>query len=151
MLGELSSGEVEKLLTDNIIGRIGCTDGNMVYIVPVTYVYDGKYIIMHSRDGMKIDIMRKNASICFEVDVVHDLGNWESVIARGSFEELTNEEDRYYAMKKLVDKTLKLKVSETALPPHMSDNRVHPHQPGNVKVIVYRLALTEKTGRYEKN
>jgi hypothetical protein len=54
-------------------------------------------------------------------------------------------------MKKLVDKTLKLKVSETALPPHMSDNRVHPHQPGNVKVIVYRFALTEKTGRYEKN
>lgn len=151
MLGILTSEQIEAVLANNVLGHIGCTDGHIVYVVPVTYVYDGDHIILHSRDGMKIDMMRKNANICFEVDAMHDLNNWESVIAWGTYEELTNEEDKYMAMKKLVDRTLKLKVSETALPPHMSGNRVHPHQPGNVNAVVYRIALNKKTGRFEKN
>ncbi|MEJ7679120.1 MAG: hypothetical protein WKG06_14955 [Segetibacter sp.] len=33
-------------------------------------------------------MMRKNPELCFEVDIMHDMSDWKSIIARGTFEEL---------------------------------------------------------------
>jgi nitroimidazol reductase NimA-like FMN-containing flavoprotein (pyridoxamine 5'-phosphate oxidase superfamily) len=150
MIGRLCTEQIDELLYNNLVGRIGCRDSTQVYIVPVNYVYDGKYIIGHSVPGMKIQMMRKNPHVCFEVDEIKGLSNWKSVIAWGEYQELTDERERYNAMKLFVDRTLKLKISETAIPPELSDNRVHPRSPGNIRPIIYRILLTEKTGRYEK-
>jgi len=53
-------------------------------------------------------------------------------------------------MKLFVERTLKLKISETAIAPELSDHRVHPRSPGNIKPVIYRIVLNRKTGRYEK-
>lgn len=55
----------------------------ITYVVPVNYVYDGKFIIAHSVAGMKIQMMRKNRDVCFEVDEMKSITNWKSVIAWG--------------------------------------------------------------------
>ncbi len=45
MLGELNELQIDHLLLSQSVGRIACTDGKVPYIVPVTYVFDGKAII----------------------------------------------------------------------------------------------------------
>lgn len=151
MIGSLSYNAAKDVLTSNILGRIGCTDGTKTYVVPVNYVFDGKYIIAHSVLGMKIHMMRKNPKVCFEVDEMKGLTNWKSVIIWGEYQELTDERDRYSAMKLFVDRTMHMKISETAIPPEISGQRLHPRSPGNIKPIVYRIVIEEMTGRYERD
>jgi len=149
MIGQLKIEEIEKVLKENVVGRLGCYDGEKIYVVPVNYVYDDKYIIAHSVLGMKIRMMRKNPKICFEVDEMKSFTNWKSVIVWGEYQELSDERDRYYALKLFVDRTMHMKVSETAIPPKTSEQSLLPVAPGNVKPIVYRIVISEKTGRFE--
>ena len=151
MLGELTSGEIEQVLTSNILGRLGCTDGETVYIVPVNYVYDGRYIIAHSTEGQKIIMMREKPEVCFLVDEMLNMRNWRSVIAWGKFEEVTDEVEKQKDMEMLWRKMLKLKVSETALPPHAFAKRPRERQAGYIKVVIWRIDLKKKTGRFERN
>jgi uncharacterized protein len=151
MIGTLTIPQIEELLSSNILGRIGCNDGTKTYVVPVNYVYDQGFVIAHSAVGMKIEMMRKNPFVCFEVDEMKTLTNWKSVIAWGQYEELINERDRYYAMKIFVDKMMHMKISETAKPPELFEGRVHPRSQGTSKPVIYRIILTEKTGRYEND
>lgn len=137
------------MLEANVLGRIGCMEKNKVYVVPVNYIYDGKHIIAHSVEGMKIRMMRNNPSVCFEVDEMKSFTNWKSVIAWGEFQELTEERDRYQAMKLFVDRMMHLKISETAVLPELSIARIHPRSPGIIKPVVFRIVLNEKTGRFE--
>ncbi len=149
MIGKLTKEQIEEVLKENILGRIGCSDGKKNYVVPVNYVYDGKFIIGHSLTGMKIRMMRKNPDICFEVDEMKSFTRWKSVIVWGRYQELTDERDRYNAMKLFVDRMMHMKISETAIPPEISEKRVHPRSPGNIKPVIYRIVITEKTGRFE--
>lgn len=151
MIGNLNQEKMQDLLNRNVLGRIGCTDGTHCYVVPVNYVYDGKYIICHSLPGMKIDMMRKNPNVCVEVDEMTSFTNWKSVIARGVYQELTDERERYAAMKLFVDRMLRLKISETAVPPEISGQRIHPRSPGNIKPVIFRIVIHEMTGRYEND
>ena len=89
MLGELNDQEIDGVLHEAMIGRIGCHADGQTYIVPVSYAYDGEHVYGHSGSGRKVTMMRENPSVCFEVEKVDDLGNWQTVIAWGTFEELT--------------------------------------------------------------
>jgi len=149
MLGRLSTEQIDQVLHSNVLGRIGWNDGNKNYVVPINYVYDGKYIIGHSVVGMKIEMMRKNPHVCFEVDEMKNFTNWKSVIAWGQYEELEDEKEKYEAMKLFVDKMMHMKISETAIAPETTEKRVHPRSPGFIKPVIYRILITEKTGRYE--
>lgn len=152
MLGVLNEKEIEDVLVRNVTGRIGCTDGQRIYVVPVSYAYNNKYVIAHSKEGMKIDMMRKYSQVCFEVDEMQDLANWRSVIGWGQYEELVDEKERYYAMKFLISRLLHLQVSETARLPHLheGDGGDH-HEPPVHRPVVYRIRLDERTGRFEKH
>jgi hypothetical protein len=84
IIGDLSIKQSEDVLQNNFIGRIGYHDGAKTYIVPVNYLFDGQNIIIHSREGLKIHIMRRNPEVCFEVDEISSFTEWRSVIAWGS-------------------------------------------------------------------
>ncbi|MFN5134683.1 MAG: pyridoxamine 5'-phosphate oxidase family protein [Chitinophagaceae bacterium] len=149
MLGHLNKEEIEEVLTNGIVGRIGYSLKGKTYIVPINYVYDGRQVIAHSTEGNKIFMMRQNPQVCFEVEEIVNNQNWKSVIAQGTFHEITDERERYEAMKLFVDKMMKLKVSTTAHPPENNPERVRTNQ-HSAKAVIYRIILTEKTGRYEK-
>lgn len=148
MLGTLSIKEIEEVLTNHYVGHIGCHAEDVTYVVPVSYAYDGEYIYGHSEEGMKITIMRKNPNVCFQLEHMSDMANWKSVIAWGRFEELSNPLDRQKALHLLLNRRM----------PHISSRTVHlsPHWPfvpedkSEIKGVVYRIKLTEKTGRFEK-
>jgi len=102
MFGALNKNEVEEVLSQQIIGRIGCHADNITYIVPISYAYDGKCIYARTYEGLKVDLMRKNPSICFQVDSMDNMANWKSVIAWGKYKEITNADERNEAIKKLI-------------------------------------------------
>jgi nitroimidazol reductase NimA-like FMN-containing flavoprotein (pyridoxamine 5'-phosphate oxidase superfamily) len=148
MLGKLSMSEIEELLHHQLIGRIGCHFEDTMYVVPISYAYDGHYIYCHTHEGMKIDLMRKNPRVCFEVDHMQNMANWQSVISWGEFEELNDEEERSNALHKLHERILPMIASETT---HLSvDWPFTPTEINKIEGVTFRILLGEKTGRFEK-
>jgi nitroimidazol reductase NimA-like FMN-containing flavoprotein (pyridoxamine 5'-phosphate oxidase superfamily) len=147
MLGELNPDEIDRLLTDQLVGRIGCQSNGVVYIVPVTYAYDGMYIYAHSKEGMKIQMMRKNPMVCFEVDRMENNANWQSAIVWGRYEEMKGT-DQKLGLHKLLPRIQSLTASETATPD--ASDQPHQNENGPYKSVVYRIKVLEKSGRFEK-
>jgi nitroimidazol reductase NimA-like FMN-containing flavoprotein (pyridoxamine 5'-phosphate oxidase superfamily) len=150
MLGELTNIQIDQVLQSQVVGRIGCYTSGKVYIVPVTYTFEDNSIYAHSREGMKIKMMRKNPNICFEVDEIDNMANWRSVIVWGRYEELIAEADQQKALKILMERVMPLLYSETVSHPL---DRSHPPQivEKKKKAIFYRIKIAEKTGRFEKS
>lgn len=148
MFGTLSTLEMEELLQTNILGRIGCHANNTTYIVPISFAYKNKTIYCHSREGRKIEMMRQNPEVCFEVDKLTDLANWKSIIAWGKFQELTDTKERRDALVYLVNRVLPIVSSETT---HLSSSWPFPPDDVNeIKGIVFMINITKMTGRYER-
>ena len=149
MLGSLNKYQIDNLLRSEVIGRIGCSADGYTYVVPVTYVYTGSVIYAHTKEGLKIDLMRKNPEVCFEVDAIRDLANWQSVIIQGTYEELEGREAEE-ALQALVNRLHPMTGSETSIPRHGLDRPHSPIDPAIV-LVVYRINIKEATGRYEKS
>jgi nitroimidazol reductase NimA-like FMN-containing flavoprotein (pyridoxamine 5'-phosphate oxidase superfamily) len=150
MLGELNKEEIEDLLNTQLIGRIGCHADGVTYIVPVNFVYENPYIYAHSAKGLKIDNMRKNPEVCFEVDKIESLFIWQSVVCWGTFEEITDISGSEQAMQKIIRSIEPyLAKTEDAHPSHGILDQTS--EIGSTKeLIIYRINLTKKTGRFEK-
>ncbi|WP_184550665.1 pyridoxamine 5'-phosphate oxidase family protein [Mucilaginibacter sp. FT3.2] len=149
MLGELKDTEIEDLLKNQFVGRIGCHAEGVTYIVPVNYLYDGNNLLAHSAKGMKIDMMRKNPEICFEVDHIQNMNNWQCVIAWGTFEEIRDIHEKGEAMQKLLDRIMPVMDDETANPSHGFTANASDVGP-ELELIIYKITLSKKTGRFEK-
>jgi hypothetical protein len=148
MLGNLTKEQIEELLHTQGLGRIGCHVNEQTYVVPVSFAYDGESVICHSAEGKKIKMMRDNPQVCFEVDHVTNMANWQSVIAWGMYEELHGE-DAIKGMQALMDKFMRASISQTI---HAGPAPASEHGAGRVvKAVVYKIHLKEKTGRFEVN
>ncbi|MGA7671725.1 MAG: pyridoxamine 5'-phosphate oxidase family protein [Nitrolancea sp.] len=149
MIGEMTSKQIDQLLSAEMIGRIGCYADGKVYVVPVTYAYSNGCIYAHSSEGSKIRMMRGNPEVCFEVEHVENMSNWQSVITHGTFEELIGEEASR-AMEMLMERFLPFlgSTSETMPAPHRPGPGSAAHS-GNHQAVVYRICLRERSGRYE--
>lgn len=148
MLGDLSAQEIDSLLHNQLIGRIGCHADNEIFVVPITFVYKDGYIYGHSREGKKIQMMRKSPRVCFEVDDMKKLTHWQSAIAWGEYEEIESEEGKLNVFKLFSDRLAELEASETMKPSYRMPNP-HPHN-AEVKAITFRIRVYEKTGRFEQ-
>ena len=90
-----ASAEMVKLLTEERVGYLGMSADGKPYVIPLTYGYSEGRILFHcALKGSKLDIIRKNASVCFTVSrhfgemVSHPQGaechvNSDSVICYG--------------------------------------------------------------------
>lgn len=149
MLGQLSPEQIELVLRSQVVGRIGCQAEDRIYVVPISYAYDGEYVYAHSGDGMKLRALRARPAVCFEVEQIDDLANWRSVIAWGTFEE-PDAEGQAQSRKTLLDRFMPLMTSVTAQPTHGMGVSPPAAHGGAHAPIFFRLRLTEKTGRFEK-
>jgi hypothetical protein len=147
MLGSLNKWQIEGVLHKNLVGRIGFYGNKKIFIVPVTYVFDGKAIYVQSREGLKIELMRKDPEVCFEVDDIDNMANWRSVIVWGKYEELKTKKEQEYAQKTLSERLEPIVTSETAQPHEMRAPHVNVKEK---KAILYRITIDQYTGRYEK-
>lgn len=101
----------------------------------------------NSADGLKLETMRTNPAVCFEVEQVDDLANWRTVLAWGTFEELADVADEEHAWRRLHARLAPFMTSESSCPatPRTAQN-VGDHG----RSIFYRIKLSEKAGRYER-
>ena len=148
--GQLDAEQIDQVLHSELVGRIGCCAAGQPYVVPVFYAYDGTYVYGHSNEGMKIRMLRANPEVCFEVDHVESLVSWQSVIAWGRFEELEGEQANL-AEQVLVQRAKPfLAAAIGQLPRQSSESGSLSDATAEQRAIVYRIALTERTGRYQQ-
>lgn len=150
MLGTLNESQIENLLKEQVIGRIACHFQGETYLVPINYVYKDGYIYGHSALGKKIKMMRENPAVCFEVEHIHSVFHWQTVIAKGTFEEITDIEEKQQAMQGIIHRIMPFVTNPEGHPSHgitEKDSDVGT----KVELIVYRIKLSEKSGRFEQN
>jgi nitroimidazol reductase NimA-like FMN-containing flavoprotein (pyridoxamine 5'-phosphate oxidase superfamily) len=131
----MSNDEIETTLRRHRVGRIGCSANDRPYVVPITYAYDGVFVYGYSGLGRKIEVMREQPLVCFEVDEIDGDASWRSVIAEGLYEELAQGEERRAALARLVP-------GDGSGVPRTMD--------GGGSIVVFRLRLTERSGRFER-
>lgn len=147
MFGKLKPEEIEVFLNSHLVGRIGCHSGGRTYVVPVSYAYDGDNIYVHSLEGLKVEMMRENPSVCFQVDDTRKLSDWQSVICWGEFEEITEMAAKKEALDLLNSRVAPQLTSETM--------HVNPEWPftsnsvDTIKGLFFKIKVREKTGRFE--
>lgn len=150
MNGELNEHQINNILSSQMVGRIACCDKGYPYIVPVTYAYDGQYIYAQSLEGKKLDVMRKNPYVSFEVDISHDLNNWQSAVAFGQFEELTGA-DAETARELLFNKVIPLTtISEIHQHEHGEGSGHELSDATRIKPVMFRIRIHEKIGKFER-
>ena len=148
MLGQLNEIQINNILSSQVTGRIACTDGMQPYIVPVTYAFDGACIYGQTNEGHKLEIMRTNPNVCFEVDMMFDMRNWQSVLVYGTFEEL-EEGDSEKAKATLFTRIFPLSTSST-IHRHEHELVVEIDDSTRIKTVMYRINIKKMTGRFER-
>ena len=104
----MTEQEVKKLLSSAWVGRLGLSVEDEPYVVPVNFCYMDEKIFIHGRaDGRKIDYVKRNPKVCFEVDECNLDGSWVSVVVFGHAK-VSNEPDlRLKVMKELSQKLVR--------------------------------------------
>ena len=92
MILEMSPSEIDEFVLSQKVGRVGCHVADETYVVPVIYGWDADCIYVYTTEGKKVDMMRENPHVCFEIDEYQSSGGWRSVIAQGVFEELKHDD-----------------------------------------------------------
>jgi nitroimidazol reductase NimA-like FMN-containing flavoprotein (pyridoxamine 5'-phosphate oxidase superfamily) len=147
MIEPLSSAQIDMLLREQVVGRIGCHARGQTYVVPTTYAYADGAIICHTGNGLKVRMMRENPEVCFEVEDLRHLPRWSSVIARGRYEELHGDEaDR--ALDRLIARLGAEPPALTSMP-WQGAGTTEAVSRASRPEIVFRIVLVEKSGRRE--
>ena len=64
--------EIQTIIERADVCRIGLSDNNKPYIVPMNFGYRDNCLCFHcAKEGMKIEIIKRNNNACFEIDIVH--------------------------------------------------------------------------------
>lgn len=149
MIEALSQHQVINILKTEYVGRIGCSDKDQPYVVPVTFYFDedSNSIISHTGEGLKLQMLRNNPQACFQLDRIRAINDWESILVWGKFEELKGPDARN-GLHNLVLRIRELSEGSSQhieFLPEMSHSHI---QEG--KQIVYRIRLTGFSGRLQR-
>ncbi len=67
-----TESDIRTIIRQSRVCRLAMLDGDRPYIVPLCFGYQDGYLFFHSATrGKKIDLLRKNPTVCFEFDLVH--------------------------------------------------------------------------------
>jgi len=147
MRRNLDEKECVALLEQNYIGRLSYISAGFPHIVPLTYYYDPETntIISYSSEGHKIREMRKNTAVCLAVDEITSIGNWKSILALGSFEELSRIDAKHmlHEFSDGVKKVIKTNYGEN--PKNISEFSAKIDT--EYSPIVFRIKIIELNGK----
>lgn len=139
------SGLINEIMKTSEICRLGFTDGDEAYIVPVNYAYDNGNLYIHSAPaGKKIDLIRKNNKVSFEIENCYEIVkgeiacNWSakyrSVMGRGRIEILEDTASKVRGLDLIMRKhgaTIELRYDEAVL----------------AKMVILKLSVESVTGK----
>lgn len=140
MMTQMKEGEAQALLSRASLARLGCVVDGDPYIVPVNYFFEDGCAYIHSLPGQKIAALRAYPRACLQVDEIEDVCHWRSVLAVGSFEEITNPYERAAALNELFKRfpmmtPIEAAIAQDATPP---------------SVVVFRIRIEKICGVGER-
>ena len=75
---------IESIIRRSSVCRLALSEDNRPYIVPLCFGYEDNTLYFHSaREGRKLDILRKNNNVCFELDIDHEIVRSENACEWG--------------------------------------------------------------------
>jgi nitroimidazol reductase NimA-like FMN-containing flavoprotein (pyridoxamine 5'-phosphate oxidase superfamily) len=134
VIGSLDREAIEVLLTEARIARLAIhpLPGNdHPLLVPIPCFYTGGSFVVLSGPGQKIEAMRRNPRVTVEVDRFRATNDWESVVAQGSYRELTSKIERQLAIESI--------AALSGEPVVIGENS-----------ILFQIIIVSLSGRYER-
>jgi uncharacterized protein len=109
--------ELEEILKKADVCRIAFAVDGTPYIVTMNYGYswkDNLTLYFHcAKEGKKLELMKKNNRVCFEMDIDHDIVQSEnacdwgmkyrSIVGLGLLESISNEEEKKKGLDCIMD------------------------------------------------
>lgn len=108
---------ITEIIDQCMVLRLGMCDGNLPYVVPLNFGYEtqGDTLILYlhcSKVGKKLDVLKQNPKVCFEMDAEHAIVSGEkgcdygfrfaSVIGFGKAEFTLDHEEKRHALSMLM-------------------------------------------------
>lgn len=140
---------LEEILMRSKVCRIGMADHGLPYILPFNYGYKDNSIYIHcARDGKKIDLLKSNPIVCFEIEDEAEIiknekacrwsTSYRSIVGYGKIEILND-----FAQKQ---KGLEIIMSHNGAP------RLNEFEPKQVdSVLILKLSIDSLTGKQSGN
>jgi nitroimidazol reductase NimA-like FMN-containing flavoprotein (pyridoxamine 5'-phosphate oxidase superfamily) len=139
--------DVERILTEAEVGRLGTCVDDQPYVVPLSFVYHDEKIIIHgAKIGKKMENIAQNPRVCFEVDTGEIVASdnpcsftyrYESVIANGTARVLEEPGEKAVALRLLVEKYAPDRG------PQMTEERIGEFN----KLAVVEITVEEMVGK----
>ncbi|MCB2195644.1 MAG: pyridoxamine 5'-phosphate oxidase family protein [Bacteroidetes bacterium] len=100
--------EIEEIIKKSDVCRIAMVDGNLPYMVTMNFGYKAgnpACLFFHcANEGRKLDIIKKNNIVCFQMDIEHELitadkacgytMNFKSIVGYGQIDIVDNREEK---------------------------------------------------------
>jgi nitroimidazol reductase NimA-like FMN-containing flavoprotein (pyridoxamine 5'-phosphate oxidase superfamily) len=82
----MSGLDATELLRKSTVGRLGTSSSKEPYVVPLNFVYyDGRIFFHCAKEGKKLDNIKNNQKVCFEVDELIEIKEAEKSCEFGAF------------------------------------------------------------------
>jgi nitroimidazol reductase NimA-like FMN-containing flavoprotein (pyridoxamine 5'-phosphate oxidase superfamily) len=140
---------LEEILTGAEICRLSMIDGKLPYIIPVNFGYRDGHIFIHSApEGKKIDLLKQNEQICFEVeDTVEIVKGDEACDWSTRYRSVVG----YATVEVLSDEKSKQEGLEVIMAQHGAPELLD-FDPGNLeRMVIIQLNITSLTGKQSSN
>jgi len=138
-IDEMGQKEIQAFLQKVEYGHIGYIHEGKPYVIPMNYYLEDSDIYLFTTEGMKTHDIDANPEICLQVEEIHNLSHWRSVIVMGRAERLTEQQDIDHAMQLI-------KARNPTLTPAINRTWIDVEGRGNV-IVFYRIHPSEMTGR----
>ena len=132
----LDDAECRALLARHRVGRIAYSLRDRVDIEPIHYVYDKSWVFGRTSVGAKLSTLAHRPWCAFEVDEVHAMFNWTSVVVKGSFHLLDPESGSPDSYRRA------LELLSSLVPGTFTSDDPVPH-----RTILFGIHAQEITGR----
>jgi nitroimidazol reductase NimA-like FMN-containing flavoprotein (pyridoxamine 5'-phosphate oxidase superfamily) len=142
--------DILEIIRKCTVCRLGMAENGIPYIVPLNFGYEYRdnmlTLYFHSaREGKKIDILKKNNRVCFEMDAGHQLTpgdkacdygfNYASVLGLGTVEFIEEEAEKIRALNLLMKH-------------QTGEDRDFAYREADLRAVaVYRLRVETFTGK----
>jgi len=140
---------LEEILAGAEICRLSLVDGELPYIVPVNYGYRDGHLYIHSApEGKKIDLLKQNKQVCFEVeDTVEIVKGEEACDWTTRYRSVVG----YATVEILSDHRSKQEGLEVIMAQHGAPELVKFDENNLKRMVILKLKITSVSGKQSSN
>jgi nitroimidazol reductase NimA-like FMN-containing flavoprotein (pyridoxamine 5'-phosphate oxidase superfamily) len=140
---------LEEILTNSKICRLGMIDNGLPYVLPFNFGYCANRIYIHSAPlGKKIDLLKENPLVCFEVEQQADIIEnevackwstlYRSVVGYGNVEIVTDFKE-------------KIRGLEIIMAQHGAIGKMNFDTKEVEFIVILKLSISTMTGKQSSN